>query len=628
MAQESRTAWPQQLLPQLLPFLILAGLFMYLSYSNSRSAGQSVSYSEFLAQAQEGKFAQVEIAERELVGVVKSPQPGQIERITAARPPNIDQPWLVDDLVERGVQIVGRPEQPNSWGFVLVWLLPLFLIVLFGLAARSRQGAAGAFGFGKSKAKIYDQYTHSDVTFEDVAGVEEAEAELVEVVDFLKNPQKYTKLGGRIPKGVLLVGPPGTGKTLLAKAVSGESGVPFLYISGSEFMEMFVGVGAARVRDLFDQAKQRAPCIIFIDELDAIGKSRAAGRGFVMSHDEREQTLNQLLAEMDGFDSSSGVIIMAATNNPEVLDAALLRAGRFDRQVLVDRPDVKGREAILSVHARKVKLSPNVDLALVASRTPGMVGADLANVINEAALLAARRQAELVEMRDIEEAIDRILLGLEKKNRVMSAAEKERVAYHEAGHALAARSVEHADPVHRISIIPRSVGALGHTLQLPTEERFLMTQAELHDQIVVMMGGRAAEEIIFHGEISTGASNDLERASELARQMVTRFGMSDRMGHLTYGRPLAGKFLQSPFAAEDRNYSDRTAELIDEEVHRIVDECHDRAMAILTSRHGDLECVARELMEKETIDRERLEQLVNQEPPLIPAAAEYATTSK
>jgi len=443
-----------------------------------------------------------------------------------------------------------------------------------------------------------------------VAGVDEAEAELIEVVDFLKNPQKYTKLGGRIPKGVLLVGPPGTGKTLLAKAVAGEANVPFFSMSGSEFMEIFVGVGAARVRDLFEQAKKRAPCIIFIDELDAIGKSRTAGRGIFFSNDEREQTLNQLLAEMDGFDTSSGVIIMAATNTPEVLDQALLRAGRFDRQIVVDRPDIDGREAILKVHSRKIKLGATADLRKVAARTPGMVGADLANIINEAALLAARRQGEQVEMYDIEEAIDRVMLGLEKKNRVMSAAEKERVAYHEAGHALVALSVGHAAPVHRVSIIPRSAGALGHTLQLPTEERFLMTRSELRDQLTVMLGGRAAEEIIFHGEISTGAADDLERASELARQMVTRFGMSERLGHLTYGKSAAGRFLQSPFTGDERNYSDRTAEVIDDEVQRLISEAHDSSQSILQSRYALLAHIAQELIQKETLDRAALEDLI------------------
>jgi cell division protease FtsH len=373
---------------------------------------------------------------------------------------------------------------------------------------------------------------------------------------------------------------------------------------------MFVGVGAARVRDLFEQAKKNAPCIVFIDELDAIGKSRTSGRAIGFSNDEREQTLNQLLAEMDGFDTSEGVILMAATNQPEVLDAALLRAGRFDRQVLVDRPDLKGREEILAVHVRKIHMSPSVSLAEIAARTPGMVGADLANIVNESALLAVRRGASQVEAQDLEEAIDRVTLGLEKKRRVMTPAEKERVAFHEAGHALVALSVKHADPVHRVSIIPRMIGALGHTLQLPTEERFLMTKPELEDQITVLMGGRAAEELHFNGVVSTGAANDLDRASELARQMVTRFGMSEPLGQLTYGRPMPSPFLKSVFSAEDRNYSDSTARLIDEESKHIVDSCHGRAQDILKQRTGDLSHVATELIRKETLSREELQAIL------------------
>jgi cell division protease FtsH len=593
--------------------LLLVALIWWGGYLTSPPpATRQINYSEFLAEIEAGKISQVEIATTNLVGTLKSSTEDGVHRISTARLPNMEDARLLEVLAAHKVAVVAKPAADGLWNLIAVWFFPLLLLLLIFRGARARQGAAGQLGFSKSHAKVYDQYTQSNVTFKDVAGVDEAEAELVEVVDFLKHPEKYTKLGGRIPKGVLLVGPPGTGKTLLAKAVSGEAGVPFLYISGSEFMEMFVGVGAARVRDLFEQAKQRAPCIIFIDELDAIGKSRAAGRGMFLSHDERDQTLNQLLAEMDGFDSSSGVIIMAATNTPEVLDAALLRAGRFDRQVLVDRPDVEGREAILKIHAAKIKLDSNVDLKTIAARTPGMVGADLANVVNEGALLAARRLSESVAMKDIEEAIDRVLLGLEKKHRVMSKEEKERVAYHEAGHALTALSVPHADPVHRVSIIPRAIGALGHTLQLPTEERFLMTRAELEDQITIMMGGRAAEEITYHGEISTGASNDLERASELSRQMITRFGMSGNLGNLTYGRPLSGKFLPG-WGTEDRNYSEDTAKAIDEEVRRISDECHDRAMGILTSRRDLLERIAQELIERETIDHARLQELVSED---------------
>jgi cell division protease FtsH len=593
--------------------LVAALLAMaYWAFTHRSSApNKQVSYSEFLAEVEADRISEVSVTPDALVGTLKGQPEAGATGITASRLPDMQDSRLMELLAAHNVKLQGQPVGRSSWtDFIGIWLFPLILILmLIAGSTRARQTTMGQFGFGKSHAKIYDRYTHSDVTFKDVAGVDEAEAELIEIVDFLKNPQKYTRLGGRIPKGVLLVGPPGTGKTLLAKAVSGESGVPFLYISGSEFMEMFVGVGAARVRDLFEQAKQRAPCIIFIDELDAIGKSRSPGQGAFLSHDERDQTLNQLLAEMDGFDTSSGIIIMAATNTPEVLDAALLRAGRFDRQVLVDRPDVEGREAILKVHAAKVKLGPNVDLKTIAARTPGMVGADLATVINEGALLAARRQSEAVDMKDIEEAIDRVLLGLEKKHRVMSAKEKERVAYHEAGHALTALLMPGADPVHRVSIIPRAIGALGHTLQLPTEERFLMTRLELEDQITVMMGGRVAEEIVYKGEVSTGAADDLERASELSRQMVTRFGMSSNLGYLTYGRPFKGRFL-SGWSSEDRNYSDQTAEAIDAEVRRVSDECHDRAMVILTSRREDLERVARELIVKETIDGARLRELL------------------
>jgi cell division protease FtsH len=548
-------------------------MFLLLSTPFSTSAPQHVAYSEFLNQARNGQFSSIQITDTEFIGTMKgnpSTPGGTAKTVSTVRPPDMDESWLLQDLTAKGIEITVTRKSPGFTENFMVWILPLLLfLMLFSVIARSARTSVSSVG--KSKAKIYDQYTQSTVKFTDVAGVDEAEAELVEVVDFLKNPQKYTRLGGRIPKGVLLVGPPGTGKTLLAKAVAGEAGVPFFSMSGSEFMEIFVGVGAARVRDLFDQAKRRAPCIIFIDELDAIGKSRTSGRGILFNNEEREQTLNQLLAEMDGFDTSSGVIIMAATNTPEVLDQALLRAGRFDRQIIVDRPDIDGREAILKLHAGKITLAPSVDLHVIAERTPGMVGADLANIINEAALLAARRQGEFVDMHDLEEAIDRVMLGLEKKSRVMSAAEKQRVAYHEAGHAMVALSLEHADPVHRVSIIPRTIGALGHTLQLPTEERFLMTRSELLDQITVMLGGRASEELIFSGEISTGAADDLARASELARQMVMRFGMSERLGNRTYGRGISGRFLQSPIIAEQHDYSERTAESIDDEIQRIIE---------------------------------------------------------
>ncbi len=596
----------------LLIYFLIAGTLVFLTAPRTTSPSRTVSYSEFLKQARNGSLSKVEITDTQFVGTVKTPE-GSSEpaQVSTSRPVSMDESWLLQELAAGGAEITVRRGSGN-WGNALPWYLGLLLVVIFLPMLAGRQRMTQISSVGKSKAKLYDQYSHSTVSFSDVAGVDEAEAELVEVVDFLKNPQKYTKLGGRIPKGVLLVGPPGTGKTLLAKAISGEANVPFFSISGSEFMEIFVGVGAARVRDLFEQAKQRAPCIIFIDELDAIGKSRASGRGVLFNNEEREQTLNQLLAEMDGFDSSSGVIIMAATNTPEVLDQALLRAGRFDRQIVVDRPDIDGREAILKLHARKVKLGSSVDMRKIAARTPGMVGADLANIVNEAALLAARHHADAIEMRDIEEAIDRVMLGMERKSRVMSPGEKERVAYHESGHALIALSVEHANPVHRVSIIPRSIGALGHTLQLPTEDRFLMTRTELLDQLTVMLGGRAAEEITFHGEVSTGAADDLERASELARQMVTRFGMSAHMGTLTYGKPLAGRFLRSPFSLEERNYSERTAEMIDDEVRTLVEQSYRRSLDILNGRHGELIRIARELIQRETLDRPALDQLLHE----------------
>jgi len=598
----------------LLPIaLLLFGLSWFLQYSASPAQPKQVSYSEFLSEVRTGHVAEVGIDEQLFIATLKkdAAEKETAQQISTQRLPGIDETSLLGDLEAQHVTFSGHVTKATWWTALLPWVLPILIFVLIsGYGSRKLGQTPGPLTFGKSRAKIQDQSSDIKVSFKDVAGVDEARTELMEVVDFLKQPRKYQQLGGRIPKGVLLVGPPGTGKTLLAKAVSGEAGVPFFSISGSEFIEMFVGVGAARVRDLFEQAKKKAPCIIFIDELDAIGKSRAGGRGGIFSNDEREQTLNQLLAEMDGFDTSQGVIIMAATNTPEVLDAALMRAGRFDRQIIVDRPDLKGREDILKIHVGKIKLSPDADLKVIAARTPGMVGADLANIVNEAALLAVRRNGDQVQMRDLEEAIDRVMLGLEKKNRVMTASDKERVAYHETGHALVALSVEHGIPVHRVSIIPRSVGALGHTLQLPTEERYLMTLPELEDQIAVMMGGRAAEESVYDGVISTGAADDLQRASELIRQMVMRFGMTDRLGHLTYGAPHNAQFLRFPFGSEERNYSEKTSEAIDEEVRRISDRLYLRAKTILTSRQDDLERIAHELIQKETLDRAQIEFLL------------------
>jgi cell division protease FtsH len=444
------------------------------------------------------------------------------------------------------------------------------------------------------------------ITFNDVAGIDEAKQELEEIVEFLKTPEKFTRLGGKIPKGVLLVGAPGTGKTLLAKAVAGESGVPFFSISGSDFVEMFVGVGAARVRDLFAQAKEHAPCIIFVDELDALGKAR--GMSPMGGHDEREQTLNQLLVEMDGFDATVGVIILAATNRPEILDPALLRAGRFDRNVAIDRPDVRGREAILKVHVKGVKLGPDADLAKVAALTPGFVGADLANLINEAALLSARREKKSVGMTEFQEAIDRIIGGLEKKNRMMNEKEKLIVAYHESGHALVAMSVPTADPVNKVSIIPRGIAALGYTQQLPTEDRYLMTREELLDRLCVLLGGRVAEEVVFK-DISTGAQNDLQRATDIARSMVTEYGMSEKLGLVTYAKERRPLFLDTGFSPP-KEYSDETAKEIDAEVSRLMSEAHDRVKKILTEKREQLEIVSQTLLEKETVLGDELKSLL------------------
>ncbi|PYN42899.1 MAG: cell division protein FtsH [Candidatus Rokuibacteriota bacterium] len=579
--------------------------------------------SKFLDLLRADKIEKVALTEREIRGLAKPgalPAPpsaagdrlrqmlgsdDDVRVFSATRIPGVDEQSLVRELEQHRVEFAGKVETTFWKDLLFGWVIPLAVMIgiwMF-LMRRVGGGPTQALSFGRSKHKIFDR-KELKTTFSDVAGVDEAKAELIEIVDFLKNPKKYQRLGGRLPKGVLLVGPPGTGKTLLARAVAGEADVPFFTLSGSEFVEMFVGVGAARVRDLFEQAKDKAPCIIFIDELDAIGKSRAGSTGFVGGHDEREQTLNQLLAEMDGFDSSKGVIIMAATNRPEVLDQALLRPGRFDRQVVVDKPDLRGREAILRLHARAVVLAPGVDLGVIAARTPGFAGADLANIVNEAALLAARKEKNAVEMADFEEAIDRVVAGLEKKSRVLSEKERDIVAHHEMGHALVATSVAHADPVHKVTIIPRGIAALGMTYQLPTEERFLMTRSELDDRIAVLLGGRVAEELVY-GEVSTGAHNDLERASEIARLMVTKYGMSERLGLASYGEhtPL---FLKGSGVGGDREYSEETARAIDEEVRAILERIHDRVRGILTTKKAVLIAAARELKRTETLEGERL----------------------
>ncbi len=520
----------------------------------------------------------------------------------------MEDPDLVKELGEKGTRYTVRPQ--STWFMtILSWVLPILLF--FGLwmflFRRMGQAGQGLMAVGKSKAKVYVE-GETKVTFDDVAGVEEAEQELQEVIQFLKNPEKFQTLGGKIPKGVLLVGPPGTGKTLLAKAVAGEAKVPFLSLSGSAFVEMFVGVGAARVRDLFGQAEKLAPCIIFIDEIDALGRAR--GISPVAGVDEREQTLTQLLSEMDGFDTKKGVIIMAATNRPEILDPALLRPGRFDRHILVDRPDAKGREEIFRVHARKLKLAPGVDLKVLASMTPGMVGADIANVANEAALLAARKSKEFVEMADFEEAIERIIAGLEKKSRVLNKQERERVAYHECGHAIVASVLPHADPVKRVSIIPRGIAALGYTMQLPTEDRYLLTRSELTDRIAVMLGGRAAEEIIFN-EISTGAKNDLDKATDMAANMVRSYGMSEKLGPLSYDRG-GPAFLNVPGMAREKDYSEETARTIDAEVRAIIESAYATARTVITERRDAIMKIAAVLLEKEVIEGEELKALLKQ----------------
>ena len=568
-------------------------------------------YSEFKQAVAEGRVQQVTLTDTLIRGTmsVKDSQ-GKVE----AQPfmvVRVADPDLVRDLTAQKVKFTGTIQ--NTWlkDLFFIWILPIGVLWLLGRLMYKKmgpgQGILSLGGLGKSRAKIHAQ-SDLNVRFPDVAGVDEAKEELREVVEFLKNPKKFQNLGGRIPKGVLLVGPPGTGKTLLAKAVAGEAGVPFFSVSGSEFVEMFVGLGAARVRDLFAQAQEKAPCIIFVDELDALGKARGANP--LGGHDEREQTLNQLLVEMDGFDPKKGVIIMAATNRPEILDPALLRPGRFDRQVLVDRPDIQGREAILKVHAKGVKLVPDVNLKVLAARTAGFVGADLANLINEAALLAARKNKAQVEMADLEEAIDRVVAGLEKKARILSPKERERVAFHEAGHALVAASVPSADPVHKISIIPRGIAALGYTLQLPTEDRYLLTRSELLDRLAVLLGGRAAEQLTF-GEVSTGAQNDLQRAADIARRMVKEYGMSERLGALAFEPERRPLFLPGGDGlTSGKPYSEETAREIDQEVKRIVDETEARVRHLLTQGNGHLTAIAKRLLEKEVLEGEELRQLL------------------
>ena len=603
-------------------FIIAVILLIALQSYFATSRQEQIAYSDFKALVRKGMVGNLVITDKTIRGEIKP------EGIKEALAPDrlktfgdeyksgkkslpfltvrVDDPDLIADLEKN--RIAFRGEVASDWvPTILSWVVPVGLFFLLWSWLFKRMGTGGGvMQIGKSKAKVYIE-KKTGVTFADVEGIDEAKEELTEIVEFLKTPQKYQRLGGRIPKGVLLVGPPGTGKTLLARAVAGEAAVPFFSISGSDFVEMFVGVGAARVRDLFSQAVEHAPSIVFIDELDALGKAR--GMNLLASHDEREQTLNQLLAEMDGFDPNQGVIIMGATNRPEILDAALLRPGRFDRQVLVDRPDVRGREKILRLHAKRVKLAPNVDMAQIAAKTPGFVGADLANIVNEAALLAARQGKDAVETSDFDEAIERVVAGLQKKSRVMNPREKKTVAYHESGHAIVAELIPGADPVSKISIIPRGVAALGYTQQLPTEDRYLMTRTELLARIYVLLGGRVAEEMIF-GDVSTGAQNDLQKATEIARTMVTQFGMSERLGLVALEGQRTPMFLPVPGQGQ-REYSEETARVVDEEIKKVLSEAHGKVRSCLSAHKQALDELAKLLLEKEVVERPQLQAILN-----------------
>ncbi|HXG37852.1 MAG TPA: ATP-dependent zinc metalloprotease FtsH [Bacteroidota bacterium] len=614
---------------------ILAVLIvLQLLFFSGTGGREEISYKAFRDRLAAGEIEAVVITQEKIIGRMKNPS----DTTAAGASPQITEgpttPWrlrlekieremarqfevvrlpdekLVEDLQKAGVEYSGRIESTFLQNFFLNWIFPFILIVAFWGFIFRRMGSTShhVLSLGKSKAKIYAQDQKNRITFADVAGVDEAVQEVQEVVDFLKNPKKYTALGGKLPKGILLVGPPGTGKTLLARAVAGEAGVPFFSISGSDFVEMFVGVGAARVRDLFEEAKQKAPCIIFIDEIDAIGKSR--GRIAVMGgYDERENTLNQLLVEMDGFDSGAGVVIMAATNRPDVLDPALLRPGRFDRQVLVDRPDLSGRVAIFRVHTKNLKLGGDVDLQRLASRTPGFAGAEIANVCNEAALLASRKGKQEIEMRDFEEAIERVIAGLEKKNKVINPRERKVVAYHESGHAIVGHFTPGADPVQKVSIVPRGYGALGYTIQTPLEDRYLMSKSELIGKIKGLLGGRAAEEIVF-GEISTGASNDLEKVSQIARAMVTIYGMGKRLPNLSLTMQSQSNFLNEGPHVSRR--SEKLEQMIDEEVAEIITQCYAESKELLIEKRELLDRMANLLLEKEVLDQKEIQELLGE----------------
>jgi len=614
------------LTPLLVWLLVFLAAWAAWNFFSSRHGGRvTIDYTDFISQLDSGNVSEVTLVERDLSGTLKQESEVLTSRGTQKyrdfKTYAPEDPALVGKLIDKGVRVSARPS--SQWTTILVSILPWVLVigiwVLF--MRRMSSGQDRAFMFGKSRARPMTS-DRPKVTFSDVAGVQEAKEELREIIAFLKAPQKFQKLGGRIPKGVLLVGPTGTGKTLLAKAVAGEAGVPFLSISGSDFVEMFVGVGAARVRDLFEQGKRNAPCIIFIDEIDAVGRQRGAGLGG--GHDEREQTLNQLLVEMDGFETSEGVIIMAATNRPDILDHALLRPGRFDRQIVVDRPDVLGREEILKVHVRKITVAPDVDLKVLARGSPGFTGADLANMVNEAALLAARRARAAVTMQDFEDSKDKVLMGVERRSLLISDSEKRWIAYHEAGHALVSRMIPGTDPVHKVTIIPRGQ-ALGLTQRLPLDDKRIYSRAYCLDQLAIMLGGRTAEQLVF-GDLSTGAHNDIENATALARKMVCEWGMSDKVGPLTFGSQGEEIFLGRDLGMH-RTFSEQTAQTIDSEIRRIVDSQSERARELVMTHRDKLDALARALLEREVLNGQEIDRVMGLTPEPGPAAEPQASTA-
>lgn len=583
--------------------LVTVGIVNFIA--NQGQETDQIQYNEYKELLNNGELVDITIKPDGGTYLIEGKYAGQ-EGTFQTRGPLYDG-TVIPDLEQAGINVTFEKEEgPSIWLTFFTSIIPfaLIFILIFFLLNQAQGGGGKVMNFGKSKAKLYNE-EKKKVTFDDVAGADEEKEELVEVVDFLKDPRKFSTVGARIPKGVLLVGPPGTGKTLLARAVAGEAGVPFFSISGSDFVEMFVGVGASRVRDLFENAKKNSPCIIFIDEIDAVGRQRGAGLGG--GHDEREQTLNQLLVEMDGFGANEGIIIMAATNRPDILDPALLRPGRFDRQITVDRPDVKGREAVLKVHARNKPLDDSVDLGVIARRTPGFTGADLENLLNEAALLAARRNKKKISKDEIDEAIDRVIAGPEKKSRVISDYEKKIVAYHEAGHTVVGYHLKHADEVHKVTVVPRG-SAGGYTVMLPKEDRYFMTKTELLEKVIGLLGGRVAEEIVL-GEISTGAHNDFERATNIVRRMITEFGMSDRLGPLQFGRSQGQVFLGRDIGHE-QNYSDAIAYEIDKEMQQIIQDCYQRCTDLLTKYRDHLEAIAQTLLVKETLDASEIKQII------------------